>query len=77
VIALLATRIGRWLAGAATAILVVLGALGAARRSGRLAERQKQADTALENLRSREKTDDQVAQRDAGDRRRDLGRWVR
>jgi hypothetical protein len=77
VIALLATRVGRWLAGAAAGVVAILAVLGAARRSGRLAERQKHTEAALENLRSREKTDEDVARRGADDRRRDLGRWVR
>jgi cytidylate kinase len=77
VIAFITTRFGRWIAGVFAAALVFLGAMGAARRSGRLAERQKQTEAALENLRSREKIDDEVAQRGADARRRDLGRWVR
>lgn len=72
-----ATRVGRWIAGAGVALAAVLTALGAARRSGRQAERQRQTEAALENLRSREKSDDEVARRGADDRRRDLGRWVR
>lgn len=77
ILALLAsTRVGQtilWVGGLA----VTLGAIALRLMSiGRAQERAKQDAAALDNLRSREKTDDEIARLDDRARRERLARWV-
>jgi hypothetical protein len=77
ILAILASKIGRFAAAIMAAMSIVGTALLMARRSGRKAEREEATRAAIENLQSRAKTDDQVASASPDDRRRDLSRWVR
>jgi len=78
ILALLATtRVGQtilWVGGLAVAVGAIALRLLAA---GRAQERAKQDRASLDNLRSREKTDDEIARLDDRARRERLARWVR
>lgn len=74
-----------WLLGSPagrTTILVLLAVLGAvlavlrAFQKGEAAERARQAQASLDNLRNRIKTDDDIARLPADERRRRLAEWV-
>lgn len=76
-ISLLVGRLWAWAAGVAAAITIVASALLMARRSGQKSERRAQDERALENVRSRAKTDEAISATAPDERRRDLSRWVR
>lgn len=71
------TATGRAFAKWAGIAALVLAVLWKARESGRDAERVKQREQDLENLRKRNTIDDQVASTSDADLRDELARWVR
>lgn len=74
-----------WLLGSKAGRYVVIGLLGAAAvgllvlrvySAGRAAEKAKQAQQSLKNLRSRIQTDDEVGRLSSEERRRRLQEWT-
>jgi hypothetical protein len=65
----------RLIAWAAVAVAALAG-LAAVFRAGKTSERLKQTSASLKSLRSREKTDDQIAKMSDGSVRERLDRWV-
>lgn len=74
---LMGTRLGRWVMGMTAGLVAIIVLLWQVFAAGRKAERADQAEQSLENLREREKTDDEVAAMPAADRRKRLREWVR
>lgn len=71
------TRAGRWLAFAFTLLMAAAGVWLSGFRSGKGREQQKNQQQSLDNLRTRNKIDEEVARMPADVRRRELSRWVR
>jgi hypothetical protein len=74
---LLGTSLGRGVATALAAVVVVAGALAAAFQRGKAAQKQQQVADTLQNAQTRDKVDDAIARRTADDRRNGLAEWVR
>lgn len=72
-----ASRIGAFLIAAAAIAVAVAVAFLKAFNAGKAAERAKQTQDSLKNLRNRTKTDEEVRNLDDAARRRRLNRWVR
>lgn len=70
------TRLGRWFALAGAVALALGIALLRARSSGRAAAEREQERQALDSLRSREATRDEIARLPAAERRKRLSEWV-
>lgn len=73
---LIGSRLGRYLALGLLIASMIGIALLRARRSGIEAERLKQLQRSLENLRTRIKVDDEIASLPRDQRRVRLNRWV-
>lgn len=73
----LLSSIGLRVWGYVAAVLAVLAGLAAVFRAGKKSERAKQTADSLDNIREREKVDEEVATRPIDAKRRDLARWVR
>ncbi len=71
------TRAGRWLAAAGAGTLVALGILARVYGAGRAAEESRQERDSLDDLRSRNRTDDEVDRLGAARRRDEFAGWVR
>lgn len=76
-IPLLANKYFRWLGIALLVVAGVLLALARARRKGAAAERLRQQQQSLKNLRERIRNDTEIDALSPSDRRERLNRWVR
>lgn len=75
--ALLASRFGRWLAGALLVIAGIGIALARGFAAGRNAQKLKQSEASLKALRERMRTDEDIAKLDHDARVERLREWVR
>lgn len=71
------TRAGRWIATAMTGALITIGILARVYGAGQRAEESRQARDSIDDFRSRNKTDAEVAKMGAARQRGELASWVR
>lgn len=71
------SKTGRTLAAIGASVLGALLILWRVFAAGKAAQAAKHDRASLDNLRKRSATDDKVNRMDSGDRRRELGKWMR
>lgn len=71
------SKVGRALLGAMSAVVVIALLLLRAFNAGKQSQKHKEEEKALENLRRRNETHEEISRMPADDRRAELSKWVR
>jgi len=69
-------RIGRWIAGVAVSLFAVFTLLASVFRAGKKSAQAEQDKASLDNMRTRERIEDETAKTSVADKRSRLRDWV-